>query len=387
MDTCKSIKETISMGLKRITPTKKTLVENVLLISTFIASIPIVVTLLYNYVSDCKHTYIIVPYQQELSPCYFQASVTTQIIQDTLLQFGYSAEVTDSSTLTQTPAFYSNGLGIYYTYMLFTGYASTVIHLLEMPSYIPTSYRNYSYIINTHGLQQGGIIIGLNSWTKQMNSQRITPFTFSQELPFQIPLHFTDGTYEADLVFTYNENCAIVGTVNGSPLGGQKPLDNGICIYVYDANKGIFDAVSFCEKYNCQDLVDYATNITMLLKNDFENNVFQVKTLPMYANYALPDHCQISNCIGLPLYQTLLLCISTASSVFIASKFFRYVYETKKSKNRSMKILKCMTSIAVTAPHFNDNNARDNNATNSTNLTDTSGSSIPYESTRGSDSV
>ncbi len=112
--------------------------DNILILTTANICIPIIIALLVNYSTNCKNTFYITSYNPNLSPCYFQSAITSQSILDAMLQYNYSAQITDTNTLITVPAFYVNfgALGVYYDFIEFVGYASTFVHIINIPIYI-----------------------------------------------------------------------------------------------------------------------------------------------------------------------------------------------------------------------------------------------------------
>lgn len=335
MNECfKPVKQSLSKP-KIPSSLKKIWARNDVMIASAFIAIPIIIALLYNYSIDCKTTYYITAYNPKSHLCYTQSAVTEESILEQMLKYNYSVQLTDTNTLELVPAFYNFGLGIYYKFLPFVSASGNIIHIVDIPSYISTSYQDYTIIINEFGFQTGGIYIPTSSWNAQLNSMRISKFVLNTKPSYQIPIRLVkqaETNFTADLIVTYNSNCAEQAMLSGTlKISGMVFSDN-ICIYLLGANEFINTIEEYCQTFDCGVLVEYANDITALLKNDLENNVFSINPI----TYALPDHCESTRCIGLPLFQVMLLCISVISSSYVACKFFKHLYKKRNNNIKSM---------------------------------------------------
>lgn len=346
-------KQIMSNLSNKLMPIMQKIYKNIVIIATIFIATPIVIALIINYARQCQRTYYIVPYQEGLPLCYTQSATTERSILDQLLKYNYAAEISDSTSLQLTPAYYVNGLGVYYQFLDFSGQSTTMVHILTPPPFVPQTYKNFTIFINTGGLQSGGIHIPLQSWKAQTESMRIQKFTMSTDIPYQIPIRYTDSTagYHLDMIVTYNKNCAIEAKLGNKIVIPGTSIDD-VCVYVYGvAGNGPDYVNQLCEQTNCNDLVDYFNNVTALIKNDLETNVFSISPI----TYALPDRCQETQCIGIGLFQTILVCISTTSTAYVLSKFSRHMYKKRRDLKLKFKNISIRNMLQINNSHTNNN--------------------------------
>lgn len=300
---------------------------------TIIFSLPIIITLLVNYSIACHKYLYRINYDPQLKLCYCQASVTQQNINNQLLKSGYTASVTDTYTLQTIPAFYITNLAYYYIYFPFVNKSSIIFHLTQLPSYIPITNHNMTLNLITFNRNLGGIFIPITTWDTQTQSMRISKFTLDTSPSFQFPIRITFNINNfVELIITFNDNCDDESFAEYNIQYGE-PFKDGICIYPYNTNSALYETLSeICNAIDCNAVVDFAINTTQLLRHDLENNVFKSKN----PTYCLPDYCMDTQCMGLPLFQTLLLCVSTAASIFTIVNFIIFIVN-KKLKHKSHK--------------------------------------------------
>lgn len=322
------------------TPTPR---ELTYLITTII-SISLVIALLVNYSHTCHRNLFRVPYDPSGDLCYCQSAVTAQSIQEQLLQNDYTVALTD--TLTLYKQYVSGSTQYYYPFVLFAGEIASIYRFYKYPSFIPTSSSDGSITLNAYiGMYDiGGIYVPVKTWDKQMHSMRISEFELDRSTPLQLTLQVYynhSNTHWSFVSVTFNDDCSRpVSSIRGrtgfndqnNVMGLAFP--NGICMYMLwtpygktsaDINQNI---TRFCEYNDCNAVIDFAVSTMDLIEQDMKTNVFKTKE----PTHCLPDYCMEKQCFGLALFQTLLLCVSTCSAVFVITKFIMFKVYKKKTQ-------------------------------------------------------
>lgn len=297
---------------------------SLIIIMTVIISIIISSTLLANYFASCQKYKYQVDYSIHLHTCYCQASVTSQNLLNQFLASGYDTQAIDTTSLKD------NQNVIYINFP--EASASTIFFITSVPSFISTSYGNYSTLIDI----EYGIAVPISTFDNQINSMLISNFVLSNSIPFQVPIAiaYPGTSHYAIVIFTFNENCANLanhwpdvsfgGIVNGSSFAG------GVCLYFLQSNY-YTNINNFCLNNDCNKIVEFGNNITKQLASDLEKRVFSISP----PKYCRPNFCLISQCVSLNLYTCILLCISSSSSAFVVIKVFFHIYFNKKTNQKN----------------------------------------------------